>query len=286
MPVEFFLLPPVHSAKPPEGEEEVQGHAEDGEERGAGEGREKGERSGMDGVRCKDNETKKKKKKRVSSSLFHGGIMKESEAGERSWKRTKAEEGRDVVVVFQRDKESHFPLTTGGARGVSGEDRPKLSLPSPRFSIGDLEQNAAGEVRAKEEEVRERFPGSSITKDDQDSPRESERKVKEDEDERGGKTLENQRNGGVKRKSKSGTKVKGEQAEREEREEREHERERREEQTGKRRKKMKDERFPLFDRGLGFEVYVHPGDMLYIPKLWWHFVKAESASVSVSHWFS
>nr|CEL69209.1 TPA: jmjc domain containing protein [Neospora caninum Liverpool] len=42
--------------------------------------------------------------------------------------------------------------------------------------------------------------------------------------------------------------------------------------------------FPLFDRKKGFEVEVHPGDVLFIPKLWWHLVLAETASVSLSHW--
>ncbi|KFH01822.1 histone lysine demethylase JMJD5 [Toxoplasma gondii MAS] len=42
--------------------------------------------------------------------------------------------------------------------------------------------------------------------------------------------------------------------------------------------------FPLFDRRRGFEVLVKPGDILFIPKLWWHLVFAETASVSLSHW--
>ncbi|KEP67264.1 UNVERIFIED_CONTAM: histone lysine demethylase JMJD5 [Hammondia hammondi] len=42
--------------------------------------------------------------------------------------------------------------------------------------------------------------------------------------------------------------------------------------------------FPLFDRRRGFEVLVQPGDILFIPKLWWHLVFAETASVSLSHW--
>ncbi|PFH35849.1 hypothetical protein BESB_055000 [Besnoitia besnoiti] len=42
--------------------------------------------------------------------------------------------------------------------------------------------------------------------------------------------------------------------------------------------------FPLFDRKRGLEAVVHPGDILFIPKLWWHFVRAETASVSISNW--
>ena len=32
-------------------------------------------------------------------------------------------------------------------------------------------------------------------------------------------------------------------------------------------------------------VVVEPGDMLYIPKLYWHYVRSLSASISISMWF-
>lgn len=32
-------------------------------------------------------------------------------------------------------------------------------------------------------------------------------------------------------------------------------------------------------------VVVEPGDMLYIPKLHWHYVRSISASISISMWF-
>jgi len=45
-----------------------------------------------------------------------------------------------------------------------------------------------------------------------------------------------------------------------------------------------DVKYPLFSSASFIEGHITSGDVLYIPKLWWHFVKATSNSVSVSHW--
>jgi len=44
------------------------------------------------------------------------------------------------------------------------------------------------------------------------------------------------------------------------------------------------ERFPLFEGATYLEGVVEAGDILYIPKLWWHFVKSLTRSISISHW--
>lgn len=41
--------------------------------------------------------------------------------------------------------------------------------------------------------------------------------------------------------------------------------------------------FPLYKDSPFFEVRLDPGDMLYIPQRWWHFVKNIQTSISVSH---
>jgi lysine-specific demethylase 8 len=43
--------------------------------------------------------------------------------------------------------------------------------------------------------------------------------------------------------------------------------------------------FPLFARAPFVEAVLEPGDMLYLPPRWWHFVKALSASFSASFWW-
>lgn len=45
-------------------------------------------------------------------------------------------------------------------------------------------------------------------------------------------------------------------------------------------------KFPLLRDVPYVECILGPGDMLYIPKYWWHFVKSLSVSISVSFWFS
>jgi len=45
------------------------------------------------------------------------------------------------------------------------------------------------------------------------------------------------------------------------------------------------ERFPLFADTPCFECVLEPGQMLYIPPGWWHFVKSLTSSFSVSFWW-
>lgn len=44
-------------------------------------------------------------------------------------------------------------------------------------------------------------------------------------------------------------------------------------------------RFPRFARASAWEARLRPGDVLFIPKYWWHCVHAVSASVNLSTWF-
>ena len=44
-------------------------------------------------------------------------------------------------------------------------------------------------------------------------------------------------------------------------------------------------RFPKFSCLRYFDAVLEPGDMLYIPPKWWHYVKALSVSFSVSFWW-
>jgi len=44
-------------------------------------------------------------------------------------------------------------------------------------------------------------------------------------------------------------------------------------------------KFPLFSKAEYTECVLRPGDMLYIPKGWWHYVRSLSISFSVSFWF-
>ncbi|KAJ3217644.1 Lysine-specific demethylase 8 [Clydaea vesicula] len=43
--------------------------------------------------------------------------------------------------------------------------------------------------------------------------------------------------------------------------------------------------FPLFNKAKYVELTIGPGDMLYIPKGYWHFVKSLTPSFSISFWF-
>lgn len=43
--------------------------------------------------------------------------------------------------------------------------------------------------------------------------------------------------------------------------------------------------FPLFASAPFLEYVLEPGDVLYIPPLWWHYVKSLSSSASVSFWW-
>ena len=43
------------------------------------------------------------------------------------------------------------------------------------------------------------------------------------------------------------------------------------------------ERFPLFQQATEYRLVVHPGDMLFIPRGWWHHVRSLDKSISVSN---
>lgn len=45
------------------------------------------------------------------------------------------------------------------------------------------------------------------------------------------------------------------------------------------------ERFPLFSRATGMDVLLGPGDALYIPQGWWHYVRSLTPSFSVNFWY-
>jgi len=44
-------------------------------------------------------------------------------------------------------------------------------------------------------------------------------------------------------------------------------------------------RFPRFLRASVRTVTVRPGDVLFIPRGWWHYLRSESPSISINHWF-
>eukprot|EP01132_Coremiostelium_polycephalum_P005085 gene5085-6329_t len=46
------------------------------------------------------------------------------------------------------------------------------------------------------------------------------------------------------------------------------------------------ERFPLFSKAEYVEYILGPGDMLFIPNHWWHYVRSLSPSFSLSFWFT
>ena len=46
------------------------------------------------------------------------------------------------------------------------------------------------------------------------------------------------------------------------------------------------ERFPGFAALPFMDCLLRPGQMLYIPPLWWHYVRAVTVSFSVSFWWS
>ena len=43
-------------------------------------------------------------------------------------------------------------------------------------------------------------------------------------------------------------------------------------------------RFPLFAKARHFDAILGPGDALFIPKGWWHYVRALTPSFSVNFW--
>lgn len=50
--------------------------------------------------------------------------------------------------------------------------------------------------------------------------------------------------------------------------------------------KVDDCRFPLYTTAVHQEVVLEPGDILYMPPLWWHFLKAMTWSISINYWFT
>ena len=46
------------------------------------------------------------------------------------------------------------------------------------------------------------------------------------------------------------------------------------------------ERFPGFAEAQGLSCTLSPGEALHIPKRWWHHVRAETLSLSVSWWWT
>lgn len=45
------------------------------------------------------------------------------------------------------------------------------------------------------------------------------------------------------------------------------------------------ERFPMVSRVHFYELLLQPGDCLYLPPKWWHYVRSDTPSFSVSFWF-
>ncbi|XP_062513508.1 hypoxia-inducible factor 1-alpha inhibitor-like [Corticium candelabrum] len=47
-------------------------------------------------------------------------------------------------------------------------------------------------------------------------------------------------------------------------------------------------KFPRFRDAVGYEAIVRPGDLLYIPLNWWHYIESNSDSmtISINFWFS
>lgn len=43
--------------------------------------------------------------------------------------------------------------------------------------------------------------------------------------------------------------------------------------------------FPLFTKARVYKVTVSPGDLMFIPKGWWHYISSSTPSISVNHWF-
>jgi ribosomal protein L16 Arg81 hydroxylase len=46
------------------------------------------------------------------------------------------------------------------------------------------------------------------------------------------------------------------------------------------------ERFPLFGGAAYVDVVLGPGQVLYIPPHWWHYVESLETSFSVSFWWT
>jgi hypothetical protein len=44
-------------------------------------------------------------------------------------------------------------------------------------------------------------------------------------------------------------------------------------------------RFPAYRRNVLYEATLEPGDVLYLPRLWWHYFRSLSRSITLSHWY-
>ncbi|PHJ25040.1 histone lysine demethylase jmjd5 [Cystoisospora suis] len=288
VPVDLFLLPPP--SLPVEGKKEETEERDDENEDGGDDRKMKKEGNFSDTGGVKLCEEKKKKKRRDSSLSYDDtGLINEVDDEEESiQKRRKVREEKEEenVGIFDREKEKerHVETSVGEDRRSSHLPRiKKLSLPSPKYDLDYLDKPTLQEEEEEKEKKVETRGANLSQKNEDDACRDVEKSLKgSDWNGRRMKSF------GRKKEEENDEKkdLSGKIEEEEEREENEEEKgkTKRKEREKKRKKIAAD--FPLFDRSLGFEVYVHPGDMLYIPKLWWHFVKAESASVSVSHWFS
>ena len=45
------------------------------------------------------------------------------------------------------------------------------------------------------------------------------------------------------------------------------------------------QKYPRFAKATVTHGLLEPGDILYIPKLWWHSLRALDHSISINHWF-
>lgn len=46
------------------------------------------------------------------------------------------------------------------------------------------------------------------------------------------------------------------------------------------------DQFPMFEKANMFKCLLEPGDVLYIPPKWWHYVVALEKSFSVNFWWT
>lgn len=46
------------------------------------------------------------------------------------------------------------------------------------------------------------------------------------------------------------------------------------------------EKFPLSKNVKFYQLVLKAGEMLYIPRLWWHYVRSLTPSISISFWFN
>ncbi len=49
--------------------------------------------------------------------------------------------------------------------------------------------------------------------------------------------------------------------------------------------KMDTKKFPKFMNAHLYSTTVEPGEILFIPRGWWHYLHAETPSISINHWF-